>query len=108
MSFAQRLKAARLKSGKSLQEVADAVGASKAHIWELERGNSKNPSLELLQSLAKNFSVTISYFVDAEPLGDTKALQFFRKNEANLKKMSDEDLAHLESLVERFTKNDGD
>jgi len=33
-------------------EVADAVRASKAHIWEIEQGRSKNPSMDLLSGLA--------------------------------------------------------
>jgi transcriptional regulator with XRE-family HTH domain len=108
MSISQRLKVLRLKANQSLQDVADAVAASKAHIWELERGTSKNPSLELLQRLATHFKVTVSYLIDAESLGDAKAQSFFRKHEANLTKMTDEDLAYLGSLVERLSKSDGD
>ena len=37
----QRLKELRLKKKLSLQELADAVGVSKAHVWELETGKSK-------------------------------------------------------------------
>ena len=55
MSLGVRLKELRIKKGKSLQEVADAVGASKAHVWDMETGRSKNPSIELLLKLAKFF-----------------------------------------------------
>jgi len=106
MAFNQRLKALRLKNDESLQQVADAVSASKAHIWELERGTSKNPSLDLLQRLAEHFKVTVGYFVEAEPLGDAKAQRFYRKHEAKLKTMTDADLAVLDSLVERLSKRD--
>ena len=30
----------RLQKAESLQQVADAVGVSKAHIWELEKGRT--------------------------------------------------------------------
>lgn len=67
MSFALRLKAARDKSKMSLQALADAVGASKAHIWELEIGKSKNPSLELVTKLAQALKVTVTQLVGETP-----------------------------------------
>ena len=67
MSVGAKLKELRLKKGKSLQEVADAVDASKAHIWEIERGGSKNPSMELLKKLADFFEVSVSNLVGEEP-----------------------------------------
>lgn len=45
MSLATKLKDLRVRRGQSLQQVADGVGVSKAHIWQLERGDSTNPSL---------------------------------------------------------------
>lgn len=82
MSLASRLKELRLSKGKSLQEVADAVKASKPHIWELERGNSKNPSLELVKNLANYFGVKIDYLAGAEDESSEENLQlmqFFRE-----------------------------
>ena len=74
MSLGARLKELRIKKNKSLQDVADAVGASKAHIWEIERGNSKNPTMELLNKLADYFSVTVSYLVGEDPDQDKAGL----------------------------------
>ena len=62
-----RLRQLRIRKGQSLQQVADAVKASKAHIWELEKGDSRNPSIELLQRLAQHFDVSIAYFVGEDP-----------------------------------------
>lgn len=56
----------RLKKGQSLQEVADAVGVSKAHIWELEKGRAANPSMALVSRLADHFGVTIGFLVGEE------------------------------------------
>jgi len=67
MSLGVRLKQLRIKKNRSLQEVADAVQASKAHIWEIERGGSKNPSMELLDKLADYFQVSVAYLVGEEP-----------------------------------------
>ena len=61
MAIGERLKALRISSGESLQQVADAIGASKAHIWELESNKSKNPSLDLLRKIATHFETTVSY-----------------------------------------------
>jgi len=63
MALAAKLKELRIKHKKSLQEVADEVRASKAHIWDLETGKSKNPSLELLVKLAKCFKVSVADLV---------------------------------------------
>ena len=53
MPLSTKLKELRARSRESLQQVADAVGVSKAHIWELERGTSKNPGLDLLKKLQR-------------------------------------------------------
>lgn len=63
MSFGARLRTFRMKSKLSLQQLADAVGASKAHIWDLEQGKTKNPSLGLLTELSKALNVPIKDLV---------------------------------------------
>ena len=108
MAFKDKLRRLRSASGESLQQVADAIDVSKAHIWELETGRSSNPSLEMLQKLAGHFNVTIAYLAEEVPEGEAKATQFFRKNERALQTMSDEDLAYIESLMSRLSgKADG-
>lgn len=64
MALRDNLRKHRERSCKSLQQVADDVGASKAHIWELETGRAKNPSIELLTKLAKTFDVSVSDLID--------------------------------------------
>ena len=59
MSVGARIEELRRRKGQSLQQVADAVGVSKAHIWELEKGRSSNPSFELVRRLAKHFGVSV-------------------------------------------------
>ena len=61
MSLALKLADLRRKSGESLQQVADAVGVAKTHVWQLERGSAENPSLALLKSLAAHFGVTVAW-----------------------------------------------
>src|SRR5205823_9561518 len=63
MSLGARLTRLRLDKGESLQQVADAVGVSKAHIWELEKGRADNPSMALVQRLADHFGVSTAFLV---------------------------------------------
>ncbi len=100
MSLAAKLKELRLKKGESLQRVADAVDVSKAHIWELERGTSKNPGLELLMKLSAHFSVPIGFLTDehASP-EDAAAQQFFREFDG---KLSNKDWDVLRAMADRL------
>lgn len=47
--------------GVSLQEVADRAGLTKSHIWELEAGNSRNPTLRAMIGLSKALGVSLDY-----------------------------------------------
>lgn len=101
MTLGVRLKELRIKKGKSLQEVADAVGASKAHIWDMETGRSKNPSIELLLKLAKFFGVGIADLVGENPNAEeegSRALSMYRE----LKELKDEDLEFIQQMMDRL------
>jgi len=80
LDFAARLKQLRLEKGQSLQDVADAVQASKAHIWEIENGKSRNPSIELLSRLAGHFGVSVSALIGEgmQSAADDEALVFYQ------------------------------
>lgn len=106
MAIGDRLKELRLRKKQSLQQVADAIGASKAHIWELEANRSTNPSLELLQKIAAHFETTVAYLI-SEPEGElTKADQFFRRNSSKFANMSDEDFDIFERLLNRIADSE--
>jgi transcriptional regulator with XRE-family HTH domain len=66
-TLAQRLKELRLRKKEPLQKVADAIGASKAHVWQLETGKSKNPSIELLTKLAEYYAVPVARLIGEDP-----------------------------------------
>lgn len=103
MEFKDKLRRLRSGSGESLQQVADAISVSKAHVWELEAGRSCNPSLEILQKLAEHFKVTIAFLVEDTPEGEAKAQEFFRKNHKAIQMMDSDDLAYIEGLMARLT-----
>lgn len=66
MSLGLRLSDLRRKKAESLQQVADAVGVSKAHIWEMEKGRANNPSMALVTRLADHFGTTVAFLVGEE------------------------------------------
>ncbi|GAB5539835.1 MAG: hypothetical protein Salg2KO_19380 [Salibacteraceae bacterium] len=103
MSLNAKLQELRRRKGQSLQAVADAVKVSKAHIWELEKGTSKNPGLELLVKLAAHFGVTVAYLTDEESdPKDAASKQFFREYDG---KLSQEDWDVLTSMAERLKES---
>lgn len=81
MSLGAKLNELRLRKGESLQQIADAIGATKTHVWELEKGKTANPSAELLRKLADHFEVTVDFLIDSSRDGLTdedEALVFYR------------------------------
>ena len=101
MSLALKIKALRAKQKKSLQGVADEVGASKAHIWELETGKSKNPSIELLTNLARCFNVSISDLIGENPFeadAEPEIIAMYR----DLKELDKRDLETIRIMMERL------
>lgn len=103
VTLAQRLKELRLKKGDSLQGLADAVGVSKAHVWELETGKSKNPSIELLTKLARHFEVPVAQLVGEDPEAseeDQELVAMFR----DLKDLTARDREILRSTITSMKK----
>ncbi len=105
MSLAMKLQKLRTQRGQSLQVVADAVGASKAHIWELEKGTTKNPSIELLKGLAEHFGVTIASLVGEDPSEseDEQMVVMYR----DLQKLDPKDRQFIEAMIETMKKRGG-
>lgn len=67
MSFARELTILRAKHKISLQKLADSIDVSKTHIWQLEKGVTQAPSLELVKKLADFFNVSIQSLVGENP-----------------------------------------
>lgn len=98
MSLATKLQKLRTAKRESLQDVADAIGASKAHVWELERGTAKNPSIELVRKLADHFGVSIASLVGEEPdhTTDDPQLQVMYRQ---LQSLDERDRRVLEDII---------
>lgn len=59
--IAARMKELRAERKISLQELADRAGTSKSHIWSLEQGRSRNPTIEMALSIANALGVSFDY-----------------------------------------------
>lgn len=99
MSFAAKLKELRVRDRRSLQQVADAVGTSKTHVWDMEQGNSANPTRELLLKLAGYFRVSVSDLVGENPnaTGEPSELVALYRD---LKSLSDTDRKMIEAVMQ--------
>lgn len=98
MGLGARITQLRLKKSQSLQQVADAVGVSKAHIWELEKGRADNPSMALVTRLADHFGVSVSFLVgeSAEASdADVELQRMFRQAQ----KLDDRERAILDQMM---------
>lgn len=104
MSLATKLAELRSKKHESLQKVADAIGVSKALVWELEKGRITNPSIEVISGLASHFGVTIESLMDdtrpdpSDLSFEEKALVFYR----DFSKLPEETQEMMRSQVKFF------
>ncbi|SEM20084.1 Helix-turn-helix domain-containing protein [Roseovarius azorensis] len=98
MQIGERLFSLRQKSGQSLQQVADAIKISKAHIWELEKGRSTNPSFDLVRKLAGHFGVSIDELVGQADEPDAERLQIERLHRG-LDDLTDRDREIVEEMI---------
>ena len=82
-AFGLRLRRLREAKKLTLQQVADAVGCTKAYIWQLEMKDGQRPSAERIQAIAKVLGVTMED-VMGEPIAQVpqaspEDVSFFRE-----------------------------
>lgn len=98
-----RIRDLRLKRGESLQDVATAVGVSKSHVWELEKGRTSNPSMALVTRLADHFAVSMGFLVDEDieaPDADEDLARMFRQAQG----LKPQDRQVLDDMLQSFLK----
>ncbi len=99
MSLGAKLNELRLRKGESLQQTADAVGVTKTHIWELEKGKTANPTADLLRKLAAHFQVSVDFLIDPAQMGMTsqdEAMVFYR----DLKSLDERDQETVRRMMD--------
>ena len=82
-AFGARLRRLREAKKLTLQQVADAVGCTKAYIWELEMKDGQRPSAERIQAIAKVLGVTMEDImgepIQKVPEASLEDVAFFRE-----------------------------
>lgn len=65
MNIADRISSVMIERrevlGLSLQTVADRAGLTKSHIWDLEAGNARNPTLNAMVGISRALGVSLDY-----------------------------------------------
>jgi transcriptional regulator with XRE-family HTH domain len=61
-----KLKGMRVEKGVSLSKLSEMTGISKSYLSLIERNIQKNPSLDILEKIAKTFEVTVEDLVRRE------------------------------------------
>lgn len=103
MALATRIAELRRQRDESLQDVADAVGVTKTHIWELERGRTKNPSLAVIEGLANHFRVSIASLV-GEDIDAADADQELARMFRLASDLEDDERRVLDDMIESFRR----
>jgi transcriptional regulator with XRE-family HTH domain len=106
MSLAAKLRELRIRKGMSLQQVADNVGASKAHVWDLETGKSTNPSIDLLKKLSRCFDVSVADLIGENPASDSEESEVVAMYR-DLKELTPADREALRVMMEHLKKKKG-
>lgn len=107
-TFGARLRGFRMRKKLSLQQLADLIGASKGHVWDLEQGNTKNPSLELLTELSRALEVPIKDLVgegeEAAAGDDAKLAPLFRE----LRGLNPEQIDYIRTMTDKLREMSDD
>lgn len=99
--FGEKLRGMRVAKRRTLEELAAAVGSSKAYIWQLENKKNAKPSADLLLKIAKYFGEPPEFFLDdsiVEPAENHVEDAFFRK----YRNLSDSDKRAIERIVSKL------
>ncbi len=72
MTLADLLKKARADKCFSLQEAADMLGISKAHLHEMEQGKTTNPTLRVIAALVIVYGVRPEAVIATATIADVQ------------------------------------
>ena len=103
MAFARKLHELRVAKRLSLQDVADRLELSKAHVWNLEKGISGNPSIETVIKFAELYQVSVAHLIGEnpdDPEVEPEMVAMFR----DLKGLDDRDRETIRVLMEQLKR----
>ena len=96
--FGEKLRKVRTSRNKTLEELATAIGSSKAYVWQLENKKNAKPSAELLLKISTYLGASPDFFLDdgaEKPSSDQMEDAFFRK----FKNLSEDDKKYIDRIV---------
>jgi transcriptional regulator with XRE-family HTH domain len=64
-TLGEEIARARSAARLSLQEVADRSGFTKSHVWELEQGRTRNPTIGMVAGLSRALGVSFQRLAQA-------------------------------------------
>jgi transcriptional regulator with XRE-family HTH domain len=97
-ALGSKIKLLRALRRMSLDEVGQAAGLTKSHVWELEQGRSRNPTVNAVWGLARALSVSPAAILgldDAMPPIHPLALQIAGMVDQALRATPSEGSQHL-------------
>ena len=96
--FGEKLRWVRVDRNKTLEELATAIGSSKAYVWQLENKKNAKPSAELLLKIANYLGESPDFFLD-DKVDEHSERQledaFFRK----FQNLSEEDKRYINRMI---------
>ena len=100
-----RMKATRLQCGKSLTDVAVAVGSDKSNISKIERG-IRLPDLETIGRLADELNTPIGIWFEStdDTCNITKLNHIIVRNHNRIRKLSPDQINAMCNAFEQFLK----
>jgi transcriptional regulator with XRE-family HTH domain len=96
--FGEKLRSERTSKKVTLEELAEAIGSSKAYVWQLENKKNAKPSADLLLRIANFLGVAPDFLLD-DALAEQNESQledaFYRK----FQKLSEEDKRYINRIM---------
>jgi transcriptional regulator with XRE-family HTH domain len=96
--FSEKLRKARTAKNATLEEVAEAIGSSKAYIWQLENKKNAKPTADLLLKVANFLGVAPDFLLDDsrdDQSEDQLEDAFFRK----FQRLSEDDKRYIDRIM---------
>ncbi|MEM6385656.1 MAG: helix-turn-helix transcriptional regulator [Pseudomonadota bacterium] len=103
--FGEKLRHVRTSQRRTLEELAEAVGSSKAYVWQLENKKNAKPSAELLLKIANFLGESPDYFLDDtsdERTAPQRDDALFRK----YRRLSEDDKRYIDRIVSGLDAED--
>lgn len=96
--FGGKLRKIRTSKNKTLEELAEAIGSSKAYVWQLENKKNAKPSAELLLKISNYLGQSPDFFLDdmvESPSESQLEDAFFRK----FNRLSENDKRYIDRIM---------